>query len=406
MRLISIPKEKYEDYRLAVIFDGYKWDPQFLDDNTIARHALVLSQVEHQELVAMVEKLGQETELAEQHMRDHPHIIDGLKLPRKMKKTVPLMMNYDPKDHIRLMRFDFHPLEDGGWAISEVNSDVPGGFAEASLMPQIALANLDNPNYDTINFGEIMVKALRNKIKTNGTIMMAHCTSYSDDRQVMQFLGDQLEKVGYQIIYGAVDHLEFKDGEAYCILDNNQRKVDGIVRFNPIEWVVDIKPNTWNGYFNTITPSCNHPLTVLAQSKRFPLIWDDLEKAGLDLSAWRSLLPHTMDAKTLKDQSGYIYKPVWGRVGEGISIKEAVSPKEYDQIMKDVKKHPSKYIAQKQFMSKPAVDEFGNEFHVCLGAYYVEGKAAGYYARLSKSNRTDSHAQDVPVLIERNHHEG
>ena len=44
MKLVSIPKEKYNDYRLDVMFDCYKWDPQFLDNNTIAEYALVISE--------------------------------------------------------------------------------------------------------------------------------------------------------------------------------------------------------------------------------------------------------------------------------------------------------------------------------------------------------------------------
>ena len=38
MKLVSIPQNKYEEYRLNVIFDCYKWDPQFQDNNTIAKH--------------------------------------------------------------------------------------------------------------------------------------------------------------------------------------------------------------------------------------------------------------------------------------------------------------------------------------------------------------------------------
>lgn len=35
MKLVPIPEKKYKDYRLDVIFNCYKWDPQFLDNNTI-----------------------------------------------------------------------------------------------------------------------------------------------------------------------------------------------------------------------------------------------------------------------------------------------------------------------------------------------------------------------------------
>ena len=36
-----------------------------------------------------------------------------------------------------------------------------------------------------------------------------------------------------------------------------------------------------------------------------------------------------------------------------------------------------------------------------VGSYTVEGKHAGFYARISKTNRIDSNAQDIPVIIER-----
>ena len=43
MRLLTIPKDKYDEYRLNLIFDCYKWDPQFQDNNTVARHVLVIT---------------------------------------------------------------------------------------------------------------------------------------------------------------------------------------------------------------------------------------------------------------------------------------------------------------------------------------------------------------------------
>ena len=43
MRLIPIPKDKYEEYRLTLMFDCYKWDPQFVDSNTVAKYVLVIT---------------------------------------------------------------------------------------------------------------------------------------------------------------------------------------------------------------------------------------------------------------------------------------------------------------------------------------------------------------------------
>ena len=64
---------------------------------------------------------------------------------------------------------------------------------------------------------------------------------------------------------------------------------------------------------------------------------------------WRKLLPDTIQVKDAKGKDGYIYKPACGRVGENISIKEACTDEEYKSIMKDVKRNPNEYLAQKRF---------------------------------------------------------
>ena len=132
------------------------------------------------------------------------------------------------------------------------------------------------------------------------------------------------------------------------------------------------------------------------------MLWNLLEKNHLTFDTWKKLLPDTIEVKEAKGKEGYLYKPACGRVGEKISIKEACRGKEYQEILNDVKKHPKQYIAQKKFISKPLKDIEGKEFHVCLGSYTIDGKHAGFYARISETPRIDSHAKDIPVLIERN----
>lgn len=400
MKLVPIPEEKYDEYRLTLMFDCYKWDPQFLDHNTIARYALVITREEHEELVRLTEQIDRETRAAEEFLNNHQELIKPLALPKSVSKEVSSMTNYEPDKHIRLMRYDFHPTVEGKWAVSEVNSDVPGGFAEGSLMPKVAIDLLKNDTYWFKCFGDILVKAVQKKVPKNGRIMLVHCTSYSDDRQVMQFLGDRLMVEGFQVIYAAADHLHFENNKAISILDGNEGPIDAIFRFTPLEWLTEIKPKRWQGYFNTTTVSCNHPVAIYAQTKRFPLVWDVMEKQGVSMETWRKLLPETVEVKDAKGKDGYIFKPACGRVGEKISIEEACRGDEYQKILADVRKHPKKYLAQKRFHSKPLIGEKGETFHVCLGSYSVDGKQAGYYARISDTPRIDSNAADIPVLIE------
>lgn len=400
MKLIRIPEDKYYDYRINAMFDCYKWDPQFYDSNTLAKYVLVLTREENEKIVEITENLDIETRLAEEYINKNIKIAENLSLPKEIIKQIPNMQNYDKYKNIRLMRYDFHPSIDNNWVVTEVNSDVPGGFAESSLLPDLARKTINIPKLKYNSFGERMVEAINNKLNKKGTIMLIHCTCFSDDRQVMQFIGDRLQKEGYKVIYGAADHIEFKDRQAYCILDNNQQKIDLIFRFTPLEWLIKMSPRTWYGYFNTTTKSCNHPIGIYAQSKRFPFVWDDLENAGISMKTWRSMLPETIEVKDVSKREGFIYKPVYGRVGEKIAIQEACRGDEYKKILQDVKKHPKQYIAQKNFNSKPIKSDDGMEYHICLGSYTIEGNHSGYYARISPYPRIDSYAADLPVLIE------
>lgn len=391
----------YNEYKLDVMLDCYKWDPQFCDNNTVAKYALVLSEKEHEELKLLTEKLIKETTEAENFLNKNLKYTKALEIPNKFRSDIKSMKNYNPDKHIRLMRFDFHPTLENKWAVSEVNSDVPGGFAEATLMNRKSLEYLSNENYYAISFGDFLADAIKKKVRQGGRIMLVHCTSYSDDRQVMQFLGDKLSGMGYEVIYAAADQLKFENGKAISILNNREGEVDGIIRFSPLEWVADMKTKNWHGYFDTEIVSCNHPIAIFAQTKRFPFVWDLLESKGIDLSTWRELLPETLEVNDKKVDDKFIYKPVYGRVGENISIKEACKDDEYKKILKDVKRHPKKYLAQKKFNSRPLTNEEGEEFHVCIGSYGVENSHAGYYARISRSPRIDSYAADIPVLIEK-----
>ena len=398
---MPIPNDMYNEYKLDVMLDCYKWDPQFCDNNTVAKYALVLSEKEHEELKLLTEKLIKETIEAENFLNKNLKYTNVLEIPKKFRSDIKSMKNYNPDKHIRLMRFDFHPTLENKWAVSEVNSDVPGGFAEATLMNRKALEYLSNENYYAISFGDFLADAIKKKVRQGGRIMLVHCTSYSDDRQVMQFLGDKLSGMGYEVIYAAADQLKFENGKAISILNNREGEVDGIIRFSPLEWVANMKTKNWHGYFDTETVSCNHPIAIFAQTKRFPFVWDLLESKGIDLSTWRELLPETLEVNDKKVDDKFIYKPVYGRVGENISIKEACKDDEYKKILKDVKRHPKKYLAQKKFNSRPLTNEEGEEFHVCIGSYGVENSHAGYYARISRSPRIDSYAADIPVLIEK-----
>lgn len=412
IRLSFIPEEHYSEYRYQTIFKAYKWDPQVGDHNTVANQVLLMEEETAKQLELWAEQLSQETIQMEEAFLDKPSLAKQLGLPKKIIKAlkqitrnssdkftnsaVSKTASYDMSQNVRLMRFDFHPTSDG-WAVSEVNSDVPGGLAEASVLPRIACQYFNGYQAHK-NIAQSLYEAFLDKTSKEATIAFVHATSYADDRQVMEFLSDYFIKQGYQTVLAAPDHITWNQGKAYCNMDGNVGPIDGITRFFPLEWLTNLpKSSDWRGYYTTATPSCNHPIAIYTQSKRLPLVWDEL---GVNISTWKQLLPRTIDPKLVhRNDSSWIYKPALGRVGEGISIREAITEKERLKIEKSVRKHPRDWVAQQKFTSQPLINEKGEHFHLCVGVFTVNGKSAGFYGRISPYARIDDRAKDIPILV-------
>ena len=396
LTLVQIPPEHYSDYRYEVIFKAYKWDPQVKDSNTVSRHAIIITPEAAWELYTLAEQLSDEVMGMEESLITHPDLHKAMGFSGKIKKPLSRMGNYSRGNNVRLMRFDFHPT-DKGWEISEVNSDVPGGLAEAAILPEIA-GQFFAGSVPGENVANHILRSFQTKLNTGDRIAFVHATSYADDRQVMQFLSDCFEQNGFRTVFAAPDHIRWKNKKAYSTLSGEEGSVDGIVRFFPLEWFETLpRKSDWYGYFDCDVPCCNHPAAMLTQSKRLPLVWDEL---GVDISHWKALLPETKEPKSiLKGLEGWIYKPAFGRVGGGISIKGAIPEKERLKIEKDARMQKKLWVAQRMFNSIPVGSLSGEKFHVCIGVFTVDAKAAGFYARLSETARIDENAQDIPVLI-------
>lgn len=391
-----IPEDQYTDYRYNVIFNAYKWDPQVEDHNTVAKQVLLIDKSTANQLEVLAEQLSEETMQMEEAMIKNLPLAKELGLPKDIRKSLSRLAGYNRESNVRLMRFDFHPTTTG-WAVSEVNSDVPGGIAEASVLPVIASKYFEG--YEPRkNIADILLNEFKKLIGNNGTVAFIHATSYADDRQVMEFIGDYFKKNGFNSIMASPDHIVWKNKKAISIIQGQEGEVDGIIRFFPLEWLANLpKSCDWKGFYDCTTPSCNHPVAILTQPKRLPLVWD---KLNVDVTTWKKLLPQTINPKSVDpDDESWIFKPSLGRVGEGISIKEAVSEKELRSIKKSVKRHPNNWIAQQKFISQPIVTNDYQTYHVCIGVFTVNGKSAGFYGRISPFSRIDGRAKDIPILV-------
>lgn len=378
MKIKSVPEEYRTQYRRDVMFDGYKWDLQAGEQSTISPYVLLFEPDEMTPLIENAIALYNETIAMEQELQKNPQLVLEMGISQEMTGA---LCNCNPQAHVRFMRFDFHPTTDG-WRISEVNSDVPAGYPEASVLPK--LARVYFPGYSMCGcFGEVFAKRASLIFPKGSTIAYLHDTHTVEDYQIMRYLGDLLETHGYKSIYVSPEHIKWKDNKAIGL--------GGIVRYFPVEWLEFAKGVDWRGFVNAKTPSCNHPIALLTQSKRLPLVWD---KLNADTTTWKKLLPETKCPSTLSGRTGWILKPAFGRVGQGINIPGTVSEQEEHEICKAANENPAQWVAQKMFDSMPI-----DKLHINVGMFVIDGEFGGCYARISRTPKIDEDASEIPILV-------
>ncbi len=398
-RLHPIPPRHFAEHRRRVIFSAFKWDPQVGDTCTVAEHVVVLRRETAHRLHRLAESLADETVMVEEALRSRPELHNGLGLPAPLVgalRDAGCSVGRGRR-HVRVMRFDFHPTTAGEWVVSEVNSDVPGGFAEASILPGLVAPFVPHAEPFGPDVGTLMAEQLCAGAVGRGAIGLVHATSYADDRQVMAFLAQRLREAGRLSVLIAPDHVRWSGG-ARCIARGQEGELAAVVRFFPAEWLHHLpRVSEWRGYFSDAVASCNHASAVLTQSKRVPLVW---ERLGVPLVWWPQLLPETSEPSLRRILDGWLLKPALGRVGQGITVPETTTPRERRQAALSALLHRRAWVAQRRFASCPLPAAEGDR-HLCIGVFTVNGRAAGFYGRMSKRPRIDEQAQDVAVLVER-----
>lgn len=390
------PKD-WESVRLRLMFDCCKWDIQSEDHSVVADFPLFLEEEEWNHLASLAEKMTAELLAAERRLLSRPDLHGRLGLPRAienvLKKRSPEKI---PAGAVRVMRFDFHPTS-AGWRISEVNSDVPGGFIEAAGFTELIAGYY--PGYSMPpNPATAYLDAIASTLSEASVVAMVHATAHYDDRQVMEYLGRGLRQKGIEVVPVAPNHLQWDSGFANIETSFASVKPKLLVRFFPAEWLPNLRPaSIWEPWFVAgKTPMSNPGSAIVIQSKRFPLVCKELKAA---LPIWQSLLPETRHPSEVDSESqDWVFKPVFGRVGEDIAMADVTERRTYRQIVKNVKRHPENWAAQRRFVSIPLETPSGIRY-ACLGIFTVDGHAAGVYGRIASKPLIDHEAQDVAVLI-------
>jgi glutathionylspermidine synthase len=400
-----LERETFIDIRRYMALEAYKWDPQVEDVSVLQPFPLLLRRAQWRYLAASAEALARETCAAERALLERPDPLSKLAVPSRLAQSIlrGLRSPHPLASEARVMRFDFHPTQTG-WRISEVNSDVPGGFSEASEFP--SLMSEHYPGYAPAGApGPDLANALARRIEdldgSQVSAALIWAAGFMEDLQVVSYLAGLLRRRGVETRLINPLHLRFDRGKACLIEGGAGTPLSLIVRFHQAEWLSRRRYAAVAPYLlgDAETPVINPGYAMLSESKRFPLVWDDLH---LEMRTWRLLLPETRDPREVgwRRDAQWLLKTAFCNTGDSVSSPLTMPRRDWFRSAAEATLFPDQWVAQRRFASL-AIDTPLGAAYPCIGVYTIGGRAAGIYGRLSRTPIVTYAAADVAVLVEK-----
>jgi glutathionylspermidine synthase len=374
----------------------HKWDTQVGDVSVLCEHPLVVQGSEWDRVSAAAEALAAETEQLEARTLERPRDLSDIGIPRNLREILRRSATR-VTSNLRVMRFDFHNT-DTGWRVSEVNSDVPGGWGEGASLPQ-----LYRPFYSSLACPDSPLEAWGRAIESiapRGHVALLSAPGYLEDQQVLRTFRAELKsrRIASSLIQTPAA-LEWTHAGS-CTLSGSRVAVSAIVRFYQIEWLCALSSNTqWRRLLESRDiPVLNPTISAISESKRFPLLVRDSKSCP----TWNTLVPECRDPREISaDWDAWVLKASYSNTGDRVLLVGDLPRKQREHAIRRAQRQASKWVAQRRFTTMALETRRGPVFP-CVGVFVVSGRAAGAYVRLSTHQVTDGAALEAPLLIDRN----
>jgi hypothetical protein len=395
----SLGDRRFRDLARTMALEHHKWDAQVGDVTALAPFPLVLSKPAWRELRVTASALARETVAIETELGGRPDLFARIGLSTNLARA----LRSQPGAALtpaaaRIMRFDFHPTAEG-WRVSEVNSDVCGGFTESSCFSTL-MAEATGAGVVCGDSGAAWTDAIAAGVPRGGLVVLLSAPGWVEDAQVVAHLAARLRANGLATQLASPHHLCWTDGVARIESDFRTARVDAVLRFYQVEWIADLPcRDAWMPLFRgAVTPVSNPGCVAFTESKRLPVVWSELEAST---GTWRSVLPESRDPRDARGLLGgeWVLKPTFGNTGDHVALREQMPRTTWIQSVIRALAEPRRWVAQRRFHATPLESPRG-PLHACIGVYVVDGRVTGAYGRLSSSPVIDFAATDAAVLVE------
>jgi glutathionylspermidine synthase len=330
-------------------------------------------------------------------------------------------------DDASLMRVDLLLGSDGTFRVCELNADCPGGHNEATGLPRLARAagfcGGENPT-SLLDSLVDRITALASRTGRSGrggsplaaasdhdgrlprAVGLLFATAYAEDLQICALVQRGLARRGVRALLLPPTAPRLERGALVA----GGCELSALYRFFPIEAmegqrnIGDLAEAVSSGKVRTISSFSQ----IFAQSKlAMARAWSRLgELPEHERAAVERHLPLTLDladvpsAALVSDRRGWVLKRSLGRVGDDVFVGELFSPEEWPEVVAGVIElhlQGESWIAQRFVPQRAVATPWGDRL-VTLGAYVLDGRFKGYFARLSEASHVSHDAMCVPVF--------
>ena len=402
------------------------WDAFFAGERRVDALPLVLSQRLHAGAVAAAEGVIAAIDAATRRAHEDPAEAARYGYHPDVSRLV--RASWEAGDRTSWARVDLLLGADGGWHACEVNADCPGGHNEAFGLPRLAraagFAEGSNPTTMLEDLAAHLAALARSPDGLPGEVGMIFATAWSEDLQICALLKRTLAGMGVGATFAPPTGPRLVDGA----LTLGGKPVRALYRYFPTEYmegqrnVEELAAAIERGLVRTV-PAFSQ---MYAQSKlSFARAWalrEGLEEAHREaLERWT---PETIDLaelggdRLIGEREQWVLKRALGRVGDQVFVGILTSQAYWKGLVEELgalclapggppgsappaRSGPAAreaWIAQRLVRQRPIPTPFGERF-VTLGAYVLEGRFVGYFARITPVSHVSHDALCVPVFV-------
>ena len=388
-----IPADALQSIQRVMQLRHFKWDTQVGDTSILFSQPLLMAQSTWDWLAAKAEKAAQEIYALEQLIAGDPVLCRRIGVPRALRK---LLKPGASVNSLRVLRFDFHPTPNG-WLLSEVNTDVPGGFGEASMLPAL-FRPFQQQGVTPPCPLEIWGEAVAAEV-IPGHVALLCAPGHLEDQQVVLTLGRELARRGFTPhLVQSPAALHWRNGCAR-LAGTTAVRLSLVVRFFQAEWLARLPGRSgWRELFKpqSGTRLCHPSECVISESKRLPLCFEAAEKSCPTL---RELWPECREPTGVNeaDRAEWVLKAAYSNTGDEVHLGVEIPALPWKRLLRKAQRNSS-WIAQRRFDTVTLASVRG-PLKPCVGVFVVGSRAAGAYVRLSTTQVTNAHALEAPCFI-------